>query len=68
MINIQPKHIRKTLFLCIKDTRMEEYAGEVYLVYPTHIVASNGKVFNYITEKGHLLTEDFKNKHFIAWN
>ncbi|WP_248559207.1 hypothetical protein [Mammaliicoccus sciuri] len=47
---------------------MEEYAGEVYLVYPTHIVASNGKVFNYITEKGHLLTEDFKNKHFIAWN
>lgn len=68
VINIKPKHIRKTQCLCIKDTRFEEYAGKVYFVYPTHIVSSNGKVFNYVTENGHLLSEEFKNKHFIEWN
>lgn len=61
------KEIRELNHLCIKDT-ISEYAGEEYVIYPTCVTTSTGKVFHYVTDTGHLLSEEFKNKHFIEWS
>ncbi|MBO3076729.1 hypothetical protein J5E42_04280 [Mammaliicoccus vitulinus] len=65
---MEQTNIQDTVHLCIKDTVIDEYAGEQYNIYPTRIVTRDGKVFNYVTQNGHLLSEEFKNKHFIEWS
>ncbi len=61
-------YIHDTVHLCIKDTAINEHDGEFYSIYPTCVMTRDGKVFDYVTENGHLLSEEFKNKHFIEWS
>ncbi|WP_426366316.1 hypothetical protein [Mammaliicoccus lentus] len=63
---VEAKEIKELLHMCIIDTDREA-AGKVYVIYPTHVKLDNTRIFKHITETGHLLSEGFKNRHFIEW-
>lgn len=54
--------ITDTKYICIKDLG-EHKKGNGYVIYPTCINVG-GKQYNFITNQGHLLSDEFLDTHF----
>ncbi|MCJ0913262.1 hypothetical protein MTW86_01545 [Mammaliicoccus sciuri] len=57
--------IGNCMYVCKKSTALEE-KDLVYYIYPTHVISSSEGLptFKHVTEKGHLLDDEFLKEHF----
>lgn len=56
--------IEKTAYTCIKESIMGYKLGKTYHIYPTDVTVGGDSVYTHVTEKGHLLSDDYLTKHF----